>query len=218
MVKMEKNMSNKNVDYRILITNNGQFYKIGHIIINRFEGDFYYTPSQQQIINFSSGCQNKIIDHVAWHKDGRIHIKTKDGKYYNVESRQKVNEIGYQDIVVDKVENYKKLPKRTKKKLDVVFDADKYIGPIEFKFSVVSGKLIVGHYNDVSVPIKCSDTRIDNNFLAKKDRCLGHESRNADKLLQYILKKYVASEKLLTGRQLFIPGNLNIINKISKDV
>ena len=71
----------KIVSYRILIKFNDSLYKLGHIMIKRFEGDVFYSPSQNGIIDSSDkNTLQKIMDHISWHKSGRVHIKVKDGE------------------------------------------------------------------------------------------------------------------------------------------
>ncbi len=204
-------MSKKKVDYRILIKTDKQFFKIGHVTIELFKGDFYYTPSQQKIIDDLNNCRGEMIDHIAWHENGRTHTKMIDKKYFNVESRQKIKSIGYQDIVIEKVKNYKKLPIRDMKKSDVVLDTYQYVGPIEFQLSIVSGKLINKYYNkQETTKIKPINIYDDDIFLSRQIKCLGYKSGNADKLLQFVLKK--CCSQFSSERQLFIPGDSEITN------
>jgi hypothetical protein len=227
---MTKKINEKTVTYRMLIKQGFKYYKLGTIIIKRLEGEFLYTPSQLRIEN--SGSEKvigKVIDHVSWHKSGRVHIKTKDGEYDVVEegvemlkpegwkSRQKIEDIGFQEIIRDTVIDVSTLPEYIKKidGLDVVFDIKDYVGPVQFLFTIVSGTHVVELSKGGRTPVKIAE-KSNKIKLDSQLRCLGAESGNADKLLQYILYKYTG-EDLQKGRRFFIAGDSGIF-KIKSEI
>lgn len=213
------------VSYRILVKSNGNLYKLGHVMIQRFEGDIFYVPSQNGIVDSSDkNTLQKIMDHISWHKSGRVHMKIKDSQYYIFEEgkgvinkilgkkvRQEIQDIGYQEIVRDTVIDFSKLPKHEKSvdALDVVFDVGNYKKPVQFHFSMVSGREIVKSFRGEKTPVKQADRKVLENKLASDQRCLGNESGNADKLLQYGLYKYIGAD-LKAGRRVFVPTDSGI--------
>ncbi len=220
---MTKKIKNT-VTYRILIKSNTNYYKLGTIIIKRFDGDIFYTPSQKGVTNSSGNMNNKIIDHVSWHKSGRVHIKPQNGNYEIFEEgvgvlkpttgvkkdRQKIKDIGFQEIVRDTVIEIKALPEHKKKidELDVVFNIKEYLESVQFHFSIVSGTHIAKLAEGGETPVKVSK-KSKKLLLDGQIRCLGVESGNADKILQYGLYKYIGKD-LLKGRRLVMATDSNI--------
>ncbi|MFH1769922.1 MAG: hypothetical protein ABH833_04690 [Parcubacteria group bacterium] len=221
----------KTVKYRVLIKSDGNYYKLGTIIIKRFEGDIIYAPSQLKVIGSSStGTLDNVIDHVSWHPSGRVHVKIKDDSYEIFEEgigvlnsifgmekdRQRIKDIGFQEILRDTVIDIATLPEHKKKidKLDIVFDIKDYDGPVQFYFSMVSGTHIVELAEGGKTPVKISKKSIKLR-LDGQHRSLGVESGNADKLLQYNLYRYVGKD-LQKGRRLFVAADSGI-SKIQYD-
>jgi len=214
----------KTVTYRILIKSNTKYYKLGTIIIKRFEGDILYVPSQAGVVDSNTNIINKIISHISWHQSGRVHVKAKDNSYEIFEEgvgilnpifgvkkdRQKIKDIGFQEITRDTVIDITTLPKHNKKidKLDVIFDIKNYTGPVQFHFSMVSGTHIAKFHEGGKTPVKISKKSVEFR-LDSQIRCLGVESGNADKLLQYGLYKYVGKD-LKKGRRLFVATDSGI--------
>src|SRR5665648_697062 len=138
----------KSVDYRILIKNGDDYFKVGTVVIKTYTGDILYTPSGRFINNLYTQ-DKKEIDHVSWHANGQVHIKyqgitaEKYGIIQKNGERQKISEIGFQELIRDTIADYQKLPRYQTKvvDLDVVFDVGDYFGPVAFYFSMVSGKL-----------------------------------------------------------------------------
>lgn len=204
------------VKYEILIRSNGSYLKIGKVLIKRLDGDIYYIPSQREILSDQKDWIKKIIDKISWHKSGCVHVKLRDSSYDGLQQRQLIQNVGFQEVVRDIILDFSKLPVFTAKpdSLDVVLDIRKYNGPIQFLFSVVSGRLIIAKIGGKNVPIKASSENSNINILATEKRCLGQESDNADKLLQYTIYKYIRNEQIDAGRRIFVPGD----SKISRDV
>lgn len=211
----------KKVTYRILVKIKHAYHKVGNIIIDRFAGCIFYVPSQNKCINSSdSEIENKLIDHVAWHSSGRVHIKDASGESYVVEegegvvnpkrlsrTRQTIKDTGYQTILWDTIMDITTLPAHKKKadNLDVVFAMDKHSGPVQFSFSMVSGKHILKAETGQKTPVHRVASSIQKERIIGDivRRTLGWESGNADKLLQYALYKYTG-EGLKEGRRLKI--------------
>jgi hypothetical protein len=125
--------------------------------------------------------------------------------------RQKISEIGFQELIRDTIKKYSELPVYGKGviDLDVVFDVADYDGSVEFCFSIVSGKLIVAQYKGQAVPIKSVNIKEERGGLSSTIRALGHHSGSGDVILQYSLRKSVA-DGLKTNRQFFIPHDMKI--------
>ena len=214
---MEGDKIKNSIRYRILIKNKDCYFKVGTVVIRTYTGDMLYTQSDR--VNTQD---NKKIDHVSWHVNGRVHIKycgVSEDKYDIIqkdEERQKISEIGFQDLVTDTVKDYKKLPKYTKVviDLDVVFEIGDYPGSVVFCFSMVSGKLIVAQYHRESVPSEGFKLKKDWDVIGVISRALGWHSGSPDVILQYSLKKTDA-ENLKTNRKIFIPHDMKI-SKIKK--
>jgi len=221
----------KQTKYKILIKSLGIYYDLGTIIIKKIDGEFMYIPSQKDLLENDGNIKKK--DHIFWHKTGRVHIKTINGEYKIREEgvgmeyplkdihkkRQSINKIGFQKILKDTIININTLPRYIKKikTIDVVLNARDCVGPMQFNFSIVSGTHILECLNGGKTPVKMVSNKENNLFLDKKDRCLGCESGNADKLLQYGLYKYIG-EKVRTGRMLFLSEDSGIYKKSDKQV
>jgi hypothetical protein len=198
------------VNYRILIKSGEVFYKIGTIVIKTHEGDIFYTPSNR------STLKKDEIDHISWHINGQVHIKKTNNieKYQIVQKngeRQKLSEMGFQEMIKDFIEDYKKLPiyKKNVIPLDVVFDINNYAGQVCFNFSIVSGKLIMAGFRGQKVPIIQKNIKKTGDGIGVVQRALGWHSGNADVMLQYFLGKS-ANKDLVTNRKLFIPNDMKI--------
>lgn len=209
---MIKAKMKKSIRYRALIKSNNSFFKVGTVAIGTYTGDMLYTPSNR--VNIQD--DNKEIDHISWHINGRVHIKYfGDEDRYNIiqkdEERQKISEVGFQELLMDRIKDYRKLPEHKKKMfpLDVVFDVDNYTGSVVFNFSMVSGKLIIAQHQGEDVPIKDYHIRKDLDGFSVIQRALGWHSGNADVMLQYSLRRTDA-KKLKTNRNILIPFDMKI--------
>lgn len=208
----------KSVDYKVLIKSKDTYYKVGSIVIKTYSGDLLYTPSN----NFHDIENSSIreIDHISWHQSGRVSIKYKNqsnAEYCiveNKEDRQKISEIGFQDLIDDTIVDYRKLPIYLKKvvPLDVILDVGDYIGSVMFKYSMVSGKLIVARYNGKKTPLESKNIKIDLDGFQVTQRALGWHSGNSDVMLQYSLRK-ATKIGLRTNRQIYIPRDMKISKK-----
>lgn len=218
----------KEVKYRILIKKDLDYFKLGTIIIQRFSGDVFYSPSQKGVQNSNYGFVRKIMDHISFHSTGRVHLKPRKGNNHIFESgdgenvpqtskiRQKIIDTGFQELVCDTVLDYKKIPvhKKNIDNLDVVFDVSNYEGPVQFMFSMVSGRQLIKVFKGEDTPVKNISKKSMKLLLGSDTRCLGSESNNADKILQYQLFQYVGGkDELPSGRRLFIKEG----SKISRD-
>lgn len=203
----------RSIDYKILILKSGIYFNVGTIVIRTYSGDIYYTPSTRVIDDLEFG--DKEIGHIAWHASGRVHIKHKNvDKYLIIEkeaNRQKISEIGLQELIQDTIEDFQQLLRYKKKvtELDVVLDVIDYVGPVVFRFSMVSGKLIVAFSEGQKVPIKPVDIKKEGDGITSTRRALGYHSGSGDVMLQYSLSKAV-TDKLRTNRQIFIPHDMKI--------
>ena len=95
----------------------------------------------------------------------------------------------------------------------MIFDMREYDGPIQFLFSIISGRLLTQNFEGKKTLIREISPDKRALLLASQKRALGHESGNADKLLQYMLFKYTGSEELPENRRLFVAGD----SKIKRD-
>ncbi|MFA6099315.1 MAG: hypothetical protein WC750_00365 [Patescibacteria group bacterium] len=218
-------MSSKNVTkYKFLIKSGNDYFKIGDFVIQKFTGDFYYTPSQKGIVDSNFGFVQRILEHYAFHRTGRVHVKDISGDYQIIESgfgenqpktnelRLRIQDIGFQEIVRDIIIDFNKIPKSgSADELDVVFDLGDYQGPVQFCFSIVSGRLIVTSHEGAKAGIRHITDEQKGLLLGLDRRCLGVESDNADKLMQYQLYKFNGDVSAFpTGRRVFIAKNAGI--------
>jgi hypothetical protein len=215
----------KVLKHNILIFYKEIYRKLGNVIISRSNGDILYVPSQRKTIASNYGTANEVIDHIAWHKTGRVHIKMVSGKKYVFEygrgevaeisdKRQPILDIGYQEILRDTVIDMQKLPILKKKinELDIVFRAGNYSGAIQFHFSIVSEHQIIKVASGQETPIKNVYSNNNSLLIDVDKRFLGYESGNADKLLQYSLYKFIGTD-LKKGRRVFVSKD----SKITRD-
>jgi hypothetical protein len=204
------------VKYYILVKYRNRIYTVGKIIIKRYDGDIQYIPSQRKIEHANFKIIESNLNKITWHKDGRTHYKMASGSYINVQYRPPIQNIGFQELVRETILDVKKLPvhKKVFNQLDVSFHIpDDYNGPIQFIFSAVSGRLIIAQHEKKKVPIRIVSEDVRRKIIDSEMRCLGNESGNADKLLQYYLIKYLASDTIGANRRIFIPDD----SKISRD-
>jgi hypothetical protein len=206
----------KSVAYKILIKKDVKYFDVGTIVIKTYTGDILFTPSNKFLDDKVSGTK-KEIEHISWHANGQVHFKNKGvtaEKYTIVQKngeRQKISEIGFQELLRDTIKKYTELPLYTKKvtDLDVVFNVSNYEGSVDFYFSIVSGKLIVAQYKGQKVPIKSVNIKEESNGIDSMIRALGHHSGSGDVILQYSLRKSDANN-LNTNRQIYIPHDMKI--------
>lgn len=207
----------KSVDYKILMKTEDSYFLIGTIVIKTYTGDILYTPSSR-FLDDPKTQSKKEIEHVSWHANGQVHIKHKGvpiaEKYAIVQrngERQKISEIGFQELLQDTIKEYRQLPQYKKKvvDLDVVFSLSDYDGAVGFYFSIVSGRLIVAQYQGQKVPIKSVNIKEDREGIDSTRRALGHHSGSGDVMLQYSLRKADAGS-LRTNRQMYIPHDMKI--------
>lgn len=194
------------VDYRILLRRQGKVLKIGHIVIDTFHGDIYYTPSQT--IRITNGSQAGDVDHFSFHKNGATSVKFKDLDRETISSRKSIQHIGYQLMVEDSIFDVPSLPRHTKElaSLDVIFEDIKE-DSIQFRFSIISGRLIIEPDSLAGITVKAQNIQANDVLLSVKNRCLGWHSGNADKLLQYALHRCVRPKDKsgIVKRTVFIP-------------
>lgn len=207
----------KSVAYKILIKKGGEYFDIGTIVIKTYTGDILYTPSVRFVDDEKNNIK-KEIEHISWHANGQVHFKHKNAaspeKYTIVQKngeRQKISEIGFQELIRDTIKKYTELPLYNKKviDLDVVFDVSNYSGPVAFFFSIVSGRLIVAKHRGQTIPIKSVNIKKEKDGLDSTIRALGHHSGSADVMLQYSLRK-IDANNLRTNRQIYIPHDMKI--------
>ncbi len=207
----------KNVDYKILLKIEDSYFVIGTIVIKTYTGDILYTPSSR-FLDDPKTQSKKEIEHVSWHANGQVHIKHKGvpvaEKYVVVQrdgERQKISEVGFQELLQDTIKEYRQLPQYKKKvvDLDVVFNLSGYDGAVGFYFSIVSGKLIVAQYQGQEVPIRSVNVKEKREGIDSKIRALGHHSGSGDVILQFSLRKADAGS-LRTNRQMCIPHDMKI--------
>jgi len=217
----------KIVKYKILIKSDKKYFILGTILIHEYEGDIYYIPSQRAIIDSSRKIKKGVIKHISWHKSGRVHLKMKSGirdilEYGKQEkkiksNRQAIINIGFQEILRETILDITKLPLLIEKKesLDISLDSKLYKNPIQFIFSIVSGQLIAAQIKGKKTNIRIVKDEVNKRVLDNKRMCLGCKSDNADKLLQYILKKYTGKNNLKVNRRLFVQYDSKISRTIS---
>jgi len=199
------------VDYRILIHYKNEILKIGTIIVDTYQGDIYYIPSQTiKIIDSSYGGD---IEHFSFHRSGVVSVKFKDREREESMSRKNIQSIGYQLMMEDNVFDVASLPKHGKEvdPLDVMFD-DINEDAIQFRFSIISGRLIIEPDSLTGVTVSERTVQTDDSLLSVKDMCLGWHSGNADKLMQYALHRCARPEgkSNIIKRTIHIPAEQGI--------
>ncbi len=210
--------SQDNVSYRIVIKYSSYFFNIGMITVQRFTGDILFTPSQVQASKVGGKTNNVEIDHISFHKTGRVHIKdTKNNRFIlesgEDESKPKTNDkrvsvdrTAFNNFFVMWVEHLEKLPKIPDdeiERLDVILNSA-VSENIEINFSMVSGKLLVKSFEG-KTKIKVTQETTKKELLACEWRCLGHESGNADKILQFSLKEVKFPDDCKENIRIFFP-------------
>jgi len=171
-----------------------------------------------------------MLEHFSWHRSGRVHVKYIDQslrvfekgkgkgeilKEESISSRQEIRNIGFQEVIRDIILDVSRLPIYKKKvdNLDVIFEIESNSGPVEFIFSIVSGKQLVRLFEGKETPVRAVGEDEKQHTLGHTIRCLGKESDNADKLLQYTLKKSkITISSLPKHRELIIPKDSGISN------
>jgi len=205
------NKGSGDVRYNILIKSNLGLFNLGKVIIRRFKGEIFYVLPHKYLID-DNGRNLGVIDKISWHASGEVHIKTKNGKYVYKQKIQKIKDIGFQYLLRVIIPNFLKLPKKQKKEnFDIILNINNYKGQLEFVFSIVSGKLIAADFYKKPVPVKREP--IGDDILVVEKRGLGYESDNADKLLQFSLRKYNKYVNFSTPR-IILPPDLKINRSI----
>lgn len=195
------------VKYNLNVRHKSEIRIIARISIDDSNGDIYYIPMSSPETKAGGD-----VDHVSFHRDGRVHVVGKNKKKIVVdESGEKVSNgrialmnTGYQLMVTDHVPSLSWLPTASEHShfsSDETFDLD-VVQPLMMNFSMISGRLIVS--GRAEVRNKGTDPKI----IDVKQRSLGVGSGNQDKLLQYTLE--VGSNDV-TSRTLVIPYRFNII-------
>lgn len=199
------------LDCRILVPFNETIRKLGTIVVDVFNGDLYYTPSQTILL--STGQAHRAIDHVSFHQSGETSIKFRNGERDELRSRCEIGRVGYQSMFQDQIYSAEHLPVFSKK----VRDTDVLFDPIEetlfcFELSIISGRVIVEPECVPHATVRQNSMSADSTLIGIRQRCLGWHSGNADKLMQYSLKKgaVLRTDDPRAKRTLLIPHDSTI--------
>lgn len=202
----------KSVNYRVLVKTAAGIKKIGTVIIDSFNGDIYYVPSQKALVTKNTKDPNRVIDHISFHESGKVHIKFMDRTREDLPSRGPLREIGYQLMVEDHIYDLHSLPDHRKKvtELDQIFWPPNIVGAT-FRFSIISGRLIAHPTALPEVTIRSNKTDGEDLLCASR-MALGWHSGNADKLLQYAIHRLKKDrpETGSTKRTIFLPQDQGI--------
>ena len=134
--------------YSLNIRYRNTYFCIAKISINNSGGDIYYIPATHS----ENEKDKNLIDHISFHKDGRVHITNRDNSKSILQpganktgGRQEIVTTGYQILLTQTISDFTKLPRLNLKDIgliDEVFNVTEII-PLKLKFSMISGKLIV---------------------------------------------------------------------------
>jgi hypothetical protein len=214
-------MSKNSVKSSILIESDGKHFHLGDLILKRVKGEIYYKPSSQPKFSFNNE-EVIMLEHFSWHKSGGVLMKLQNGSHLSIESgcgeitkpgkRQIIQDIGYQELFREWVSDLNILPIVTITPKDVVLQSRDYYGPFIFLLSIVSGTHIVAFSQGQKTPVYPVDGKTNPLFLDSSIGCLGAESGNADKLIQFHLEKY--SHPMESGKRLFSSAPDSQIKKI----
>lgn len=200
--------------YYILIKWHDVFYKLGKIKIKTHNGDVYYFLSGDNYVDKYE--PSRKIDHISWHPDGRTHIKFRESEDLydiidNSEQRLGFRDVGFQEMMVDTVQDFTKLSRfdRIPSDLDVIFEVGDYFGSVAFHFTIISGNLILAIHDHKEIGVHTVDATKDEFFIDTTKRALGHHSGHGDILLQYSLK-VAKFEERQTNRNIFLRKNMDI--------
>lgn len=177
--------------FRVIIRHNGFSYHFADISINPSGGDIYYFPSKRILVGLGTLVPaGRLVDHLSIHNDGRTHAKDAYGKKFQGPKILKIQDIGYQRLIVDDVSNFEGvgLPN-----VDEAMDSDCFLEMPEnsppaaiLQISIISGRMMVGG-------LARSNSGGENGLVAVNRCAIGHESGNADKLVQIALYSRGAS-------------------------
>lgn len=186
--------------FRVIIKYDKNLYHLADISINPHGGDVYYFPSERILVGRGTLVPaGRSVDHLSIHKDGRTHAKDEYGKKFQGPKILKIQDIGYQRLIVDDVSNFEGvgLPQ-----VDEFVDGDCSLEMSDdsppaaiLQISIISGRMIVGG-------LARNHSVGENGLVAVNSRAIGYESGNADKLVQIALYYRDASPKD-TGRRSF---------------
>jgi len=209
---------------KILIESENKFFHLGDIIIRVKKGEIYYKPSQRPIVILNEK-ESAPLEHFSWHSSGGVYLKLTNGKHVPIEigveeilkngERQTIKDIGYQELFRQIGFNFSVLPVVQRADKDVILNGKNHPGSFIFLFSIVSGTHIVASNLGKETPVKFFNADEKPLRLDTKHGCLGAESNNADKLLQYYLEKYLP--EVQEGKCFFILASDTKIKKISYD-
>ena len=184
-------------------------------------GEIYYKPSRRPSVALN-GEKPVPIEHFSWHASGGVNLKLQNNKHIPLEhgvgeiknpgKRQTLKNVGYQELFREIVADFSVLENTEAKDADVILEGKEHAGPFVFLLSVVSGTHIIANTRGKQTPVYAVDSRTNPCFLDSKTGCLGAESGNADKLIQYHLERYTYPVEI--GKRFFSPAPDSQIEKI----
>lgn len=207
-------MSQKNIQIRILIRLDNNLRKVADLMITAATGDIYYKPSTNK--QLTENLKVEQFEHFSFHKSGQILLKINDLIHKSIRQGLPTKYLGFQKLLSDLILEPAKLPLHTKtlKSHDIVFGVADVKQQIVLILSIVSGKLIVKSIRGENKIIKPIEIKGKEEVLGLKNIALGHESGNADKMLQLLcLKTNGDPRKLSTKRMTKIYKDENIRNE-----
>ncbi len=214
-------MSKGDIKSKILIKSNNKFFYLGDIILKSKKGEIFYKPSITPSVALN-GAEPVPLEHFSWHASGGVNFKLKNNKHISVEhgigetknpgTRQILQDIGYQELFREFVSNFSVLQTTEEGEGNVILDGKGHDGPFVFLLSLVSGTHIIASFRGKETSVHSVNLKDNPLFLDIKTGCLGAESGNADKLIQYHLEKY--THKMEEGKRLFSPAPDSQIKKI----
>lgn len=207
-------MSNKKIQIRVLVKIHTNYRKVADLMITTATGDIYYKPAPNKRLTKDQTIEE--FEHLSFHQTGDILLKIKDGTHEPIRHGLPTKNLGFQKLLSDLILAPDQLPlqKRVSEKQDAVFDLSDDKQQIVFILTIVSGKLMAKSYHGEDSAIKPVSVKDKEEVLGLKNIALGHESGNADKILQLLcLRTSGDPKKLNTKRRIKVYKDENIDNK-----
>lgn len=204
---MSKNTS---ASKRVIVEYEGKYYKFGTVIIQIRDGSVLYSPAGRikvttldaQGIPIPGRLNNEEVDHFSFHGTGVVLVKLKGSSrsHERVEERNKIQDIGFQNLVFDQIKSISNLPEHRKviRKDDLVVPIDSE-GPLELCLNIFSGIVLVKAIEEN----KYQTEERPPSSLSTFQIPIGSLSGNADKILQVIFNRK-RSEELISKAPRFI--------------
>lgn len=196
------------MSYSIMIEFNAERHIIGKMVIKPKKGDLLYIPSEKTFLD-DDKKMSKEIDHLCWHRSGRVHLKLKylRDRYIPIEDKEQrtcIDEVARQKLFIHKITSVIKLPiyDEENKKVDIIFkmNSNNKVALICNMFEAkdfVGARISGDRYYDSVTKEKC--------VIGYEYRAIGTDSVYRQKCLGFVLITIDDDTELLSNSQLLIP-------------